>query len=85
MYISYKTLKKSIDQNLVSGGCDLTVLDNYFVIEADKLIKDFYDFSLKARFENELLQEKDIFSYQNLIKKTIILRQNLCINAEKVD
>lgn len=83
LYISYKTLKKLNDQNLVSSGCDLTILNDDYVIEANKLIKDFYNFSLEARFSNELLQEKDIFGYQNLIKKTIILRQNLCINAEK--
>lgn len=84
LYISYRTVKKTNDLYLTLSENDLSILDNKFVKSADNLIKDFYEFSLKSKFENKILQEKDIFNYRNLIKETLILRQNLVIN-EKVD
>lgn len=82
LFVSYKILKKINDNNLISNGFDLEILNNDLVLKADKLIKGFYQFSMKAKLKGEFFEEKDIFNYQNLIKETLNLRQNLCIKKD---
>lgn len=80
LYISYESLKEKSNYDLMSTGSTINnMLNNNFVIQSDELIKNFYEFSLQTKFEAKVLKPTDVFSYQKLIKDSLVLRQNLVI------
>ncbi|MGW7890216.1 hypothetical protein [Staphylococcus xylosus] len=86
LYISYESLKEKSNYDLMSTGSNIdNMLNNDFVIQSDELIKNFYEFSLQMKFEVKVLKPTDVFSYQNLIKDSLVLRQNLVIEENNSD